>query len=167
MSKLPIRLILSNLRSTANVGSIIRTAEGCGVGLVYVSGYTPYPHTPDDNRPPHVSASNTKAIAKTALGAELLVPLRHTADTLTAIREARSDGFTIIVLEQSENSLMLYDYRSTSPLAIVVGREVEGVPPEELAEADTILEIPMVGQKESYGVAVATGIALSYLRFGT
>jgi 23S rRNA (guanosine2251-2'-O)-methyltransferase len=166
MTNYPIRLILDNLRSTANVGSILRTAEGCGVELLYLTGYTPYPLLPHDDRPPHIADSNHRAIAKTALGAEALVPLRHTPDTITAIQEARSDGFTITILEQAENSLTLKAYKPDGPVALVLGREVEGVSLDTLALADYIVEIPMLGQKESYGVAVAAGMALYQLRYG-
>jgi 23S rRNA (guanosine2251-2'-O)-methyltransferase len=166
MTNLPIRLILPDIRSTHNVGAILRTADACGVELVYACGYTPYPIQRDDTRPAHVADANTRAIAKTALGAEQTVPVLHIGDTLSAIAEARTQGFTIIVLEQSERSLNLYQYRPTNPLVLVVGNEVAGVPGEVLELADTILELPMLGSKESLNVATSAGIALYQLRFG-
>lgn len=161
----PIRLILSDIRSTYNVGAILRTADATAIELAYACGYTPYPLLPRDNRPPHVAAANTKAISKTALGAESTVPMRHFPDTISAISEARSEGFSIIVLEQAEGSLNLFDYRPASPVALILGNEPDGVDPETLSQADTILELPMRGRKESLNVAVAAGIAMYHLRF--
>jgi 23S rRNA (guanosine2251-2'-O)-methyltransferase len=166
MHNKPLRLILSDIRSAQNVGAILRTADACGVELVYACGYTPYPGHASDPRPAHVAASNTRAIKKTALGAEISVPVLHVPDTLSAIHEARSKGFKIIVLEQSENSLNFYQYRPQPPLAIVVGNEVTGLPSGILDLADAVLELPMIGRKESLNVSVAAGIALYQLRFG-
>jgi 23S rRNA (guanosine2251-2'-O)-methyltransferase len=112
-----------------------------------------------------VSSSNTRALSKTALGAEATVRVLHTRDTTSAILEARSHGFKIIVLEQSERSLNLYQFAPQDPIALVVGNEVDGVPEEILDLADTILELPMLGAKESLNVATAAGIALYQLRF--
>jgi 23S rRNA (guanosine2251-2'-O)-methyltransferase len=167
MNKVPLRLILSDLRSTGNVGAILRTADACGVELVYACGYTPYPKLANDDRPPHVADTNTRAIAKTALGAEATVPVLHFSDTTSAMIEPRTQGFSLIVIEQSEKSLNLYQYQPTGPLALVLGNEVTGVLPPQLVVADAILELPMIGQKESLNVAVAAGIALYQLRFGT
>jgi tRNA G18 (ribose-2'-O)-methylase SpoU len=168
MTDLRLRLILSDLRSAENVGAILRTADAAGVELVYAAGYTPHPriHSPRDPRPPHVIASNTRAIAKTALGAETTMPITHTIDTLTAIHEAKRNGFKIIVIEQAEKSLNLYQYRAHGPLALVLGNEVSGVAPLVLETADAILELPMLGSKESLNVASAAAIALYQLQFG-
>ncbi|MDB5178915.1 MAG: methyltransferase [Patescibacteria group bacterium] len=163
---LPIRLILSDIRSAQNVGAILRTADACRVELVYACGYTPYPIVKADTRPAHIAASNTRAIAKTALGAERTVPVLHFPDTASAISEARSEGFNISIIEQAEDSLNLYHYQPTGPTALVLGNEVTGVAAAELAQADTILELPMLGAKESLNVSVAAGIALYQLRFG-
>jgi tRNA G18 (ribose-2'-O)-methylase SpoU len=166
MNKHGLRLILSDVRSAGNVGAIIRTADACAVELVYACGITPYPGVVGDTRPPHVADANTRAIAKTALGAEKNVPTLHVPDTLSAVVEARSAGFSIIVLEQSEKSLNLYHYQPGQPVALVLGNEVEGVSNEVQAQADQILELPMLGAKESLNVAVSGGIALYHLRFG-
>lgn len=167
MTKHPLRLILADIRSTGNVGAILRTADACGVELVYVCGYTPYPLLASDERPPHVAARNTRAIAKTALGAETTIPILHYPDPLSAVNEARLAGFSIIVIEQSEKSLNLYQYKQAGPLALVLGNEVSGVLGPVLEQADTILELPMIGQKESLNVSVAAGISLYQLRFGS
>src|ERR1700722_16580196 len=96
MNNLPIRLILDNLRSSGNVGSILRTADACGIQQVYACGYTPHPRMADDPRPPHLADASHRAIAKTALGAELTVTTFHTPATTSAILEARASGFKII-----------------------------------------------------------------------
>jgi 23S rRNA (guanosine2251-2'-O)-methyltransferase len=166
MNKFAIRLILADIRSAHNVGAILRTADACLVELVYACGYTPFPRLPDDTRPAHVANANHRAIAKTALGAEASIPVLHVPDTLTAIREARSAGFKIIVVEQSENSLNLYHYTPAGPMALVLGNEVSGISEDHFAHADTILELPMLGRKESLNVAVTAGISLYQLRFG-
>jgi 23S rRNA (guanosine2251-2'-O)-methyltransferase len=167
MNELRFRLILSDIRSAGNVGAILRTADACGVELIYACGYTPYPQIQSDERPAHITLSNTRAIAKTALGAELTVPVLHIPGTTTAIMEAKHDGFEIIVIEQTESSLNLFGFRPKSRrLAIVVGNEVGGVSPAICALAGVILELPMVGSKESLNVASAAAVALYQLRFG-
>ena len=167
MNDLKIRLILCNLRGAGNVGSILRTADAAGVELVYAAGYTPYPRIPNDDRPPHVISSNERAIAKTALGAERAMHIVHSQDSQTAIAEAKRDGFIIIIVEQAETSLNLYSFRLPSnKIAILVGNEVNGVEQQVQAAADQILEIPMIGQKESLGVAVAAALALYQIKFG-
>jgi len=168
MNKFPLRLILDDLRSAGNVGSILRTADACDVELIYACGYTPYPETSHDIRPPHVSSSNQRNIAKTALGAETQVPVEHYSNTLEAIRQARSEGFKIIVIEQSEKALKLYQYQPpNAPIALVLGNEVDGVPEAHLAAADAVVELPMLGRKESLNVAVAAAIALYHVRFAS
>ncbi len=167
MNELTLRLILSDLRGAGNVGSILRTADACGVEHVYACGYTPYPRVPDDPRPPHVITSNMRTISKTALGAEETMKVSHYDDTAGAIAEAAADGFDIIIIEQAESSLNLFSFTPTNrKLALVLGNEVSGVEQNVLGAANVILEIPMLGAKESFGVAVAAGIALSVLRFG-
>lgn len=166
MNDISLRLILSDLRGAGNVGSIMRTADACAVELIYACGYTSYPAVTADSRPPHVVSSNTKAIAKTALGAEHSVPIVHTSDTASAIFEAKRDGFKIIVIEQSENSLNLYHYHPHGRLAVVLGNEVEGVTKQLINCADQVLELPMIGKKESLNVSVAAAITMYQLKFG-
>jgi 23S rRNA (guanosine2251-2'-O)-methyltransferase len=167
MSPIVFRLILSDLRGAGNVGSIMRTANACGVELIYACGYTPYPRLTGDDRPPHIITSNTRSIAKTALGAELTMPVRHFADTSDAILEAKHDGFDIIVIEQAETSLNLFSFIPTNPkLALVLGNEVEGITRSVCELATAILELPMIGTKESLNVSSAAAVALYHLRFG-
>jgi 23S rRNA (guanosine2251-2'-O)-methyltransferase len=153
------------MRSTHNVGSLFRTAEGLGVAYVYLTGYTPYPQTPVDQRLPHIARKLTNQIHKTALGAEKLIQWDHLDDVTSCIAELRTEGYAIIALEQSPDSISLPGYEPPEKIALLLGREVEGIEPAVLALCDSILEIPMLGQKESFNVVQAVAIALYQLRF--
>jgi tRNA G18 (ribose-2'-O)-methylase SpoU len=160
-----ILLIAHNLRSNHNVGSLLRTAEGLGVSRVILSGYTPHPVHANDRRLPHESAKATAAIHKTALGAEEMVPWDYHKDILPVIAKLQKDGWTIAALEQTDDAHMLPEYHAPEKIAIVLGREVEGVEQSVLDACDTALEIPMFGKKESYNVVQAAAIALYHCRF--
>ena len=164
-SKRKLCLVIHNVRSCHNVGSLLRTADGLGVAQVYMSGYTPYPKSENDNRLPHVSEKATKQIQKTALGAEKTVTWEHSADVFKLIQKLKSDGYTITALEQSDKSIALPGFKSDKNIVLVVGREVEGIEKEVLNEANIILEIPMLGKKESFNVSSAAAIALYHLAF--
>lgn len=166
MNDFPLTLILHDIRSAQNVGSILRTADAAGVERVITCGYTPHPAYPGDPRPPHIADVNTRAIAKTALGAEQTVAHTHYETLGHALADLRHNHYRIAALEQAETAVNLFDFHPTGPLALILGNEVDGVPPAVLAESDIILEIPMVGRKESLNVSVAAGIAIYQLRFG-
>ncbi|HJP81055.1 MAG TPA: TrmH family RNA methyltransferase [Candidatus Saccharimonadales bacterium] len=153
-----IIVIAHNIRSTHNVGAIFRTSEGFGVKQIILSGYTPYPKIAADSRLPHIAEKLTAQIHKTALGAEALVNFTHqSSPDLNILREK---GYTIIGLEQARTSILLPAYKPPSKVALLIGEEVHGISKELLEECDTLVEIPMKGQKESFNVSVATGIAL-------
>jgi 23S rRNA (guanosine2251-2'-O)-methyltransferase len=156
-------LIAHNLRSTHNVGSLLRTAEGLGVARVYLTGYTPYPLSENDQRLPHLAQKLDRQIHKTALGAEKLVVWQHKEDILTLLHELKKSGITVAALEQAAGSMDLASYQPPSQLALVVGREAEGLEPEILDQCEAIIEIPMRGQKESFNVVQAAAIALYHL----
>lgn len=161
-----IILIAHNLRSCHNVGSLLRTAEGLGVDRVYLTGYTPYPLQGDnDTRMPHIAAKLHKQINKTALGAEDMVAWQHIDNIESVIAELRGDGFVIAAVEQTDTSIALPDFRPPQKVALLMGREVEGVEPEVLAQCDHALEIPMFGRKESFNVVQAAAMALYHCRF--
>jgi 23S rRNA (guanosine2251-2'-O)-methyltransferase len=145
-------LILDNIRSVENTGSIFRTAECLGVSKIYIIGTTP---TPMDR-----FGRKRSDFAKVALGAEDLVEWEYAPEILPVIKELKSQNFQILGLEQSESSKNLKDHIPFEMFALIVGNEVEGVSPEVLKKCDVILEIKMKGQKESLNVSVATGIAL-------
>lgn len=153
-----IIIIAHNIRSAHNVGAIFRTAEGFGASKIILSGYTPYPRVPSDSRLPHIADKLTSQIHKTALGAETLVPFEQ-QDTLD-LASLRSNGFTVVGLEQDSTAYLLPDYTPPKKIALLLGEEVEGIPMDLRALCDNLIEIPMHGKKESYNVSVATGIAL-------
>jgi tRNA G18 (ribose-2'-O)-methylase SpoU len=160
-----IILIAHNLRSCHNVGSLLRTAEGLGVREVILSGYTPYPSTASDTRLPHLASKIDKQIHKTALGAESSQLWRHAEDINSTLDELRKDGYLIAAIEQSPDSVTINTFTAPDKIALLVGREVEGVEPEVLARMDRILEIPMFGSKESFNVVQAAAMALYHCRF--
>lgn len=146
-------LILHNIRSVHNVGSIFRTADAAGVSKIYVTGYTP---TPLDrfNR-------ERKDFIKVSLGAEKSVPWESTLQLTPVLKKLKADGYEILAIEQSKNSTPLFEYKPAGKnIAVVMGNEVLGISPQSLKYADKILEIPMRGKKESLNVSVAAGIAL-------
>lgn len=153
-------LLAHNLRSTHNVGSLLRTAEGLGVKKVYFTGYTPYPLIDNDTRLPHESAKLSKQIHKTALGAENSILWEQNSDIETVIEDLKEQSYSITGLEQLPNSTKLNDYRPPKNVALILGREVEGLEPEVAKLCDTIIEIPMRGKKESFNVVQAAAIAL-------
>ena len=158
-----IILVLDNVRSAHNVGTILRTADAVGVQNVWLCGLTPAPPLPGDHRPAYAQDRAGQQIAKTALGAEQVLELQYTERTELVIEQLHSAGYTITALEQSPNSTNLFNYQSPTKVALIVGHEVDGVDRSILTQVDTILEIPMKGTKESLNVAVATGIALYQL----
>lgn len=164
MNMRQIVLIAHDIRSVHNVGSLLRTAEGLGIDMVYLTGYTPYPVKPNDTRLPHIRNKQEQAIAKTALGAEKSQPWTHHESAIEIIQELRIDGYQIIALEQSAKSVTLPSYAPPDKIAIVLGREVEGVDSSVLDACDAIIEIPMYGSKESFNVVQAAAMALYHCR---
>jgi len=152
-----ITLLLHNIRSTHNVGSIFRTAEGFGVNRIILTGYTPYPIHPEDSRLPHLAEKLTKQIQKTALGAISSVPFEHHDNLLTWLE---GNTLPLVALEQADRSTYLTDFNPPDEFVLVLGEEVNGIPAELLVKCDSVVEIPMRGKKESFNVSVATGIAL-------
>ncbi|OGN29818.1 MAG: hypothetical protein A3A33_00820 [Candidatus Yanofskybacteria bacterium RIFCSPLOWO2_01_FULL_49_25] len=144
-------LILNNIRSAYNVGSIFRAADGAGVAKIYICGFTPTPDNPK--------------IAKTALGAEKVIPWEYHKQVGRLIKKLKSDGIRIVALELHASSKNILTYKPRFPMALIVGNEIAGVPQSVLALADDTIEIPMHGKKESLNVSVATGIALYQLLY--
>lgn len=155
-----IIVIIHNIRSTHNVGSILRTCDGFGVKSVIFSGYSPYPKLDDDDRLPHISAKLTKQINKTSLGAENFIKIIKSHDIFALLNELKSNRYVIVALEQYKNSINLKNYKPTEKIVLILGEEVNGIDKKLLDLTDVILEIPMHGQKESFNVSVAAGIAL-------
>ena len=153
-----IIVIAHNIRSTHNVGSIFRTCEGFGVKKIILSGYTPYPSLPGDARLPHIAQKLTQQIHKTALDAETIVPFEYQEHL--NLQSLKREGYRIVGLEQNNRSINLHDYKTPDKLVLLLGEEVLGVENDLLDQCDDIVEIPMIGVKESFNVSVATGIAL-------
>jgi tRNA G18 (ribose-2'-O)-methylase SpoU len=148
-------VLLHNIRSAHNVGSIFRTADGAGVGEIILSGYTPCP-VDRFGRP-------QKDIAKTALGAEHTIPWRYVKTPMSAIRRLKADGAHVVGVEQHERSIDYRSFKRAGTTLYLFGNEVRGLSPALCASCDTLIEIPMHGSKESLNVSVAAGVAL----FGT
>ena len=141
-----IFLILDNIRSMENVGSIFRTADAAGVAKIYLCGITP--------KPPR------KEIDKSALGAVDFVEWEYQENLELLISKLKNEGITIVALEQDNRSIPYSKFKIRSSCALIVGNETEGISKETLALCHHIVEIPMHGQKNSLNVAVATGIVL-------
>lgn len=158
-------LIAHNLRSCHNVGSLLRTAEGLGVRTVYLTGYTPYPEKSDDERLPHIRRKLSKQIEKTALGAEKLIEWSVYKDINDLFELLKRQSTPVYAVEQAKGSVMLPSFQPPDKLALLVGREVEGIEPEVLAHCTAALEIPMAGSKESFNVVQAAAMALYHCTF--
>jgi len=166
-----IILVLHNIRSTYNVGSILRTADGFGVKQVVYSGYTPVP-LPYSTMLPHLANKVTTQIHKTALGAETTLQSALSNDIIETLTGLKKAGYQIIGLENNidePNSHLLTEKNLNkllqSKIVILLGEEVLGISRELYKLVDLFLEIPMYGKKESFNVSVATAILLFYLRY--
>jgi 23S rRNA (guanosine2251-2'-O)-methyltransferase len=162
-----IIVVAHNIRSTHNVGAILRTADGFGVQKVFLTGYTPYPTQQNDERLPHIYNKITAQIHKTALGAETTVPNEYIPDIQPLLIHLKNEGFQLVALEQAKNSILLPKAKFSDKVALLLGEEVHGIEAPLIALCDTIVEIPMQGAKESFNVSVATGIALYELAVGS
>lgn len=143
-----IVLVLDNIRSMHNVGSVFRSADAFLVEGICLCGYTP--------QPPH------RDIHKTALGATETIDWIHLPTTLEAVQQLKEKGYKVFALEQADGSILLDKFVAQNffPLAIVLGNEVEGVDAEVLKLCDGCIEIPQFGMKHSLNVSVAAGIVL-------
>lgn len=158
-------MLAHNIRSTHNIGALLRTADGLGVKEVYISGYSPYPETNNDSRLPHVARKNTSQIQKTALGAELSQKWSYQEQPLMIIAELKEAGFKVIGLEQVTGSQPLHDYQPSDKTLLLIGEEVAGLSMELQKACHSFIEIPMFGAKESFNVVEAASMALYHLRF--
>lgn len=159
-----IALIVDNVRSTHNVGSLLRTCDGLGVSVVYLCGITPYPKGgQSDIRLPHIAERTHKDIHKTALGAEVYQKWLYKNDITELIEDLKQNGWTVVALEQTKRSKNINTYKPNSKTALIVGPEVTGISKSVVDLCDKALEIPMRGKKESLNVAVAAAIALYLL----
>ena len=169
--KCEIYVILDNIRSRENVGSIFRTADAVGVSKIYLCGITPTPRV--ENSKSEILNSkqiqNSKfeiqkpdKISKTALGAEKWVPWEYRRDTWRIIRELKKQGVFVLALENTRDAenIFMFGSSTSKPVALVVGNEAKGLSSAILKKCDKKIAIPMYGKKESLNVAVAFGIAV-------
>ncbi len=147
VDKLPIVVVLDNVRSLLNVGSVFRTSDAFLINEIHLCGVTA--------TPPH------KEIHKTALGATESVDWRYFENTLDSVKELKDKGYVVLGLEQTEGAIMLNNYDfSNKKVALVFGNEVKGVEDAVLKQCDNSLEIPQFGTKHSLNISVSAGIAL-------
>ena len=147
-----LAVLLHNVRSAHNVGSIFRTADAAGVSQIFLTGYTP---TPTDR-----FGRAQKEIAKTALGAEKYISWEYEKFPVPLIKKLRKDGWRIIGVEQDKRSKMYGTLRAKGRTVFVFGNEVRGLSKRIRDACDSLVEIPMRGRKESLNVSVAAGIVL-------
>lgn len=146
--KTPIVIILDNVRSLNNIGSVFRTGDGFRIEKIILCGIS--------TCPPH------RDIHKTALGAEKIVPWEYSDDTITAVNNLKKHGYTIFAVEQTEDSTLLQDLKLKNkvPLALIFGHEVKGVNQKVVDICDECVEIPQFGTKHSFNISVSVGIVL-------
>ena len=146
--KTPIVVVLDNIRSLNNIGSVFRTADAFLIEAVYLFGITA--------KPPH------REIQKTALGATETVEWKHFDATLDAINELKKNNYKIAAIEQAENSTMLNDFSLdiNEKLAVVFGNEVKGVEQDVIDLSDSVIEIPQYGTKHSLNISVSVGVVI-------
>ena len=148
--KLPFCVVLNDIRSLYNVGSIFRTADGAGVEKLWICGITGHP--PDTQ------------ISKTALGAEKEVFWEYRRDAREVLRELKTSGYQLVFLEQLAESIPYQDYHPRGSVCLVIGNEVSGVSEGLVSLCDETIEIEMAGLKNSLNVAVAFGIVAYHIR---
>ena len=145
-------VVLDNIRSAHNVGAIFRTADGAGVSKIYLTGYTPLPIDRFGRVQPEIE--------KTSLGATESVAWEAAEDIEDILRRLKHEGYAVVAIEQDDRSVGYMEWRPKNKTAFIFGNEVDGIQPVARECADSILEIPMYGDKESLNVSVAAGIIL-------
>ena len=146
--KIPLVVVLDNIRSLNNIGSVFRTADAFRVAKIMLCGITA--------TPPH------RDIHKTALGAENSVDWEYYENTVDCINSLKANGYKVYAVEQADESMMLqnFEIKENDKIAIIVGNEVDGVDDEAIYASDGCLEIPQYGTKHSLNVSIATGIVI-------
>jgi 23S rRNA (guanosine2251-2'-O)-methyltransferase len=150
-ARLPVVVVLDNVRSLYNTGAFFRTADGCAIERLVLCGITPRPDQ---------GGRQQRAIAKTALGAELTTPWQYEADTLSAVSTLAAAGYHIVAVETDPAAVELYDWTPNWPLCLVFGHEKDGVGGKVASMVQASVRIPMFGEKRSLNVATAAGVVL-------
>ncbi len=146
MGRLPVCVLLDNVRSLYNVGSFFRTADAAGLEKLYLGGITGHPPK--------------NALSKTALGSEERVPWEHSWEAAGVVATLRERGYELAAVETSSHAVDLFDWVPQFPVCIVFGHEVDGIQPSVIEQCDTHVRIPMLGLKHSLNVATAGGIVI-------
>lgn len=163
--KSKVHILLPDIRSAHNVGSIFRSADCFGIEKIYLSGTTPAPQ----DRFGRSNSGAQKEISKTALGAEKDIPWEYVDDIHAFFKKIKKEGFTIVAIEQDKKSVDLQDFlkiqkeKDIQNILLVFGNEVEGVAKDMLKKSDYIVEIDMMGKKESLNVSVCAGLVMYVL----
>lgn len=144
--KFPTVMIIENVRSAMNVGAIFRTSDAFAIEKLYLCGYTP--------TPPH------KDIMRTALGSIESVTWEYHPEIKPLLQHLKNDGYTLLAIEQTNQSILLQNMPTVSKVAFIVGNEVEGIQEQTLLDCDAIIEIPQYGTKHSLNVGIAASIVL-------
>jgi tRNA G18 (ribose-2'-O)-methylase SpoU len=146
--KTPVNIVLDNIRSLNNIGSVFRTSDAFLIEKIYLCGITA--------TPPH------KDINKTALGATDSVAWEYAPDTLELIKKLKSDGVITVSIEQAEGAVMLNEYIPSvgDSYALIFGNEVKGVQQDVVSMSDVVLEIPQFGTKHSLNISVSAGVVI-------
>jgi tRNA G18 (ribose-2'-O)-methylase SpoU len=145
-TKIPIIIILDDIRSLHNIGSVFRSADAFAIEQIFLCGITATP----PNREIH----------KSALGATETVQWKYFEQTSDAIKACKEDGYSIVLIEQTTNSIELPDFIPQGPIALVFGNEVEGISDDVIGMADSAVEIPQFGTKHSFNISVCAGIVM-------
>ncbi|HKJ05906.1 MAG TPA: RNA methyltransferase [Flavobacteriaceae bacterium] len=147
-SKTPLIVVLDNIRSLNNIGSVFRTSDAFLIEKIYLCGITA--------KPPH------KEIHKTALGATETVTWEYVEDTLSLVENLKKEGVVVCAIEQAEQSIMLNNFKinKNKKYALILGNEVKGVQQEVVSASNYCIEIPQLGTKHSLNIAVSTGVVL-------
>lgn len=148
-TKLPIVVIAEDIRSLHNVGSIFRTSDGASISKLYLTGYTPTPPRPE--------------IEKAALGSTESVEWEYVFDSAELVHNLKIQGYTIVALEQTDKSVSYREAEFSFPICLVIGNEKEGVSQKVIDLADMVVDLPMLGSKQSLNVSVAYGIMIYQL----
>jgi tRNA G18 (ribose-2'-O)-methylase SpoU len=158
MASTDVRVLVHNIRSAHNVGSIFRTADAFGIHRIYLSGYSPLPIDR--------FGFLQREIQKTALGAERNIPWENVSSPSRLIEMLRREGFSIVGIEQDTRSVDYREFRPSRRMLLLVGNEVRGISSALRRRCDVLISIPMRGKKESLNVSVAFGVVVSRLTDG-
>ncbi len=163
LPRTPIIVLADNVRSLDNVGLLFRLCELARIELLVLAGYTGYPRKEMDSRPEAIIARHDHRIQKTAVYALPYQPWIYEEKPVDFIQQKKQEGYTIIALEQTTDSIPYFAAIYTLPTILIVGHERLGVSPELLELADTLIEIPILGIGNSHNVAMSTGIIVSHI----